>query len=142
MILYIRINIIKSNCSSIEEVSSTSQEEEGIVPVTGTVDDVELEDMVNDEWKSDQEVNYDDEQSQETPMDENFHDPSNVFRMDVICTAFTEERPPIKCYPIPDDLNPCEDVMGSNWLRGSVWIVAFLAIFGNALVLVVLLGSG
>lgn len=126
----------------MEEVSSTSQEEEGVVPVTGTVDDVELDNSVNEEWKNEQEVNYEDEEIQEMDMDDNyFHDPSNVFKMDVICNAFTEERPPIKCHPIPDALNPCEDVMGSNWLRGSVWIVAFLAVFGNALVLVVLLAS-
>lgn len=123
-------------------MSSSSQEKEGIIPVTGTVDDIELEESVNEERHNEQEVNYDDEEMQEMILNnENFHDPSNVFRMDVICNAFTEERPPIKCYPIPDDLNPCEDVMGSNWLRGSVWIVAFLAVFGNALVLVVLLGS-
>lgn len=85
-------------------------------------------------------MNYEDEAVEETNEDV-FHDPSNDFKMDVICNAFTEDRKPIKCYPIPDDLNPCEDVMGSNWLRGSVWVVAFLAVFGNVLVLVVLLGS-
>lgn len=125
----------------MEDIGSSSQEEQGVVFVTGAVDDVELGEIVDEEWKNEQEVNYDEQEIQELNHDENFHDPSNVFKMAVICNAFTEERPPIKCSPMPDALNPCEDVMGSNWLRGSVWIVAFLAVFGNALVLVVLLAS-
>lgn len=47
----------------------------------------------------------------------------------------------MKCYPIPDELNPCEDVMGSNWLRGSVWIVVALTVSGNVCVLVVLFSN-
>lgn len=47
----------------------------------------------------------------------------------------------VKCYPIPDELNPCEDVMGSNWLRGSVWIVVSLTVSGNVCVLVVLFSN-
>lgn len=34
-------------------------------------------------------------------------------------------------------LNPCEDVMGYQWLRISVWIVVTLAVVGNVAVLVV-----
>lgn len=47
----------------------------------------------------------------------------------------------VKCYPMPDALNPCEDVMGSHWLRGSVWVVVLLAVFGNVAVLVVLFSN-
>lgn len=47
----------------------------------------------------------------------------------------------VKCFPKPDALNPCEDVMGSNWLRGSVWIVVLLAVFGNVAVLIVLFAN-
>lgn len=42
---------------------------------------------------------------------------------------------------MPDALNPCEDVMGSQWLRTSVWIVVFLAVVGNVAVLVVLFSN-
>lgn len=42
---------------------------------------------------------------------------------------------------MPDALNPCEDVMGSHWLRGSVWVVVLLAVFGNVAVLVVLFSN-
>lgn len=31
--------------------------------------------------------------------------------------------PPVRCKPKADALNPCEDVMGSSWLRISVWLV-------------------
>lgn len=70
----------------------------------------------------------------------------------------------VKCYPVPDELNPCEgkylilfsmatkrkkklfwqlfkDVMGSNWLRVSVWIVVSLTVIGNVCVLVVLFSN-
>lgn len=47
----------------------------------------------------------------------------------------------VQCYPIPNALNPCEDVMGSQWLRTSVWIVVFLAVFGNIAVLLVLFSN-
>lgn len=47
----------------------------------------------------------------------------------------------VKCYPMPDELNPCEDVMGSNLLRGSVWIVVTLTVSGNVCVLVVLFSN-
>lgn len=134
--------MLRLNCRSIEEISS-SQEEDGIVPVTGTFDDIEVDETEDEQRINEQEVNYDDAEmdNSKANVNENFHDRSTDFKFDLSCHAFTEERPPIKCYPIPDDLNPCEDVMGSNWLRGSVWIVAFLAVFGNALVLVVLLGA-
>lgn len=42
---------------------------------------------------------------------------------------------------MPDELNPCEDVMGSNLLRGSVWVVVTLTVSGNACVLVVLFSN-
>lgn len=124
---------------SIEEISSSSQVDDGIVPVTGTVDDEEIAEHVNEEWKNDQEVNYDEGEVEDSEEGSFHDDSSNGVSIDVLCNAFTEDRPPIRCYPIPDALNPCEDVMGSNYLRGSVWIVAFLAVFGNVLVLVVLL---
>lgn len=40
---------------------------------------------------------------------------------------------------MPNALNPCEDVMGYQWLRTSVWIVVGLAVIGNVAVLVVIL---
>lgn len=43
----------------------------------------------------------------------------------------------LDCYPKPDALNPCEDVMGAQWLRISVWVVVTLAVVGNVAVLVV-----
>lgn len=45
----------------------------------------------------------------------------------------------MNCFPLPDALNPCEDVMGWSWLRASVWFVISAAIVGNVAVLLVLL---
>lgn len=45
----------------------------------------------------------------------------------------------VKCYPHPDAFNPCEDVMGTLFLRTLVWLVAIFAIVGNAAVIVVLM---
>ncbi|KAH8340697.1 hypothetical protein KR059_004551 [Drosophila kikkawai] len=55
------------------------------------------------------------------------------------CGNFTFRKPNIECYPMPNDLNPCEDVMGYQWLRISVWIVVALAVVGNVAVLTVIL---
>lgn len=45
------------------------------------------------------------------------------------------------CWPEPDALNPCEDIMGSDWLRTSVWLVIGTAFLGNTAVLVVLMAA-
>ncbi|CAL8111620.1 unnamed protein product [Orchesella dallaii] len=49
------------------------------------------------------------------------------------------KSPKVSCHPLPDAFNPCEDIMGSIWLRGAVWVVVALALVGNTAVLVVLL---
>ncbi|XP_055322099.1 thyrotropin receptor isoform X2 [Sitodiplosis mosellana] len=58
-----------------------------------------------------------------------------------VCGKLTIKKIDIKCFPVPDALNPCEDVMGSQWLRTSVWIVVLLAVFGNVAVLLVLFSN-
>ncbi|XP_061589503.1 thyrotropin receptor-like [Cololabis saira] len=45
------------------------------------------------------------------------------------------------CTPVPDALNPCEDVMSRGFLKVLVWVVSLLAISANLLVLVILLTS-
>ncbi|XP_077359784.1 follicle-stimulating hormone receptor isoform X2 [Festucalex cinctus] len=45
------------------------------------------------------------------------------------------------CNPAPDDFNPCEDIMSATPLRALIWVVSVLALLGNVLVLLVLLGS-
>ncbi|KAM8706016.1 hypothetical protein ACLKA7_010328 [Drosophila subpalustris] len=55
------------------------------------------------------------------------------------CGNFTFRKPNIECYPMPNALNPCEDVMGYQWLRIAVWIVVALAVVGNVAVLAVIL---
>lgn len=57
------------------------------------------------------------------------------------CAKIFRSKITVKCFPMPDALNPCEDVMGSQWLRSSVWIVVLLAVFGNIAVLVVLFSN-
>ncbi|KAL5274000.1 TSHR family protein [Megaselia abdita] len=65
-----------------------------------------------------------------------FHTPvENLTGTDAICGSITRIADVI-CTPEPDDLNPCEDVMGSDWLRISVWVVAFFSVIGNCIVLI------
>ncbi|NXN98589.1 TSHR protein, partial [Rhinopomastus cyanomelas] len=45
------------------------------------------------------------------------------------------------CTPEPDEFNPCEDIMGYQFLRVVVWFVNLLAILGNIFVLFILLTS-
>ncbi|XP_030376013.1 lutropin-choriogonadotropic hormone receptor [Scaptodrosophila lebanonensis] len=55
------------------------------------------------------------------------------------CGNFTIRKTKVECYPMPNALNPCEDVMGVQWLRIAVWIVVALAVVGNLAVLTVIL---
>ncbi|XP_004610295.2 thyrotropin receptor [Sorex araneus] len=45
------------------------------------------------------------------------------------------------CTPKSDEFNPCEDIMGYEFLRIVVWFVSLLALLGNVFVLVILLTS-
>ncbi|XP_049873661.1 lutropin-choriogonadotropic hormone receptor-like isoform X2 [Pectinophora gossypiella] len=54
------------------------------------------------------------------------------------CSTFSI-RNKVECTPVPNALNPCEDVMGWSWLRASVWFVITAAVVGNVAVLLVLL---
>ncbi|XP_060582077.1 follicle-stimulating hormone receptor-like isoform X1 [Ruditapes philippinarum] len=47
----------------------------------------------------------------------------------------------VECTPEPDAFNPCEDVMGYEWLRVTVWFVLLAALLGNSVVLIVLTSS-
>nr|XP_032811777.1 thyrotropin receptor [Petromyzon marinus] len=47
----------------------------------------------------------------------------------------------ITCLPKPDAFNPCEDIMGDEFLRMSIWFVSLLAIVGNLFVLLIILTS-
>ncbi len=49
------------------------------------------------------------------------------------------------CSPDPDAFNPCEDLLGDNdiggtFLRIGIWVVIVLAIFGNGIVIFVIVG--
>uniref|UniRef100_A0A8D2DR48 Lutropin-choriogonadotropic hormone receptor n=1 Tax=Sciurus vulgaris TaxID=55149 RepID=A0A8D2DR48_SCIVU len=47
----------------------------------------------------------------------------------------------LRCAPEPDAFNPCEDIMGYDFLRVLIWLINILAIMGNLTVLFVLLTS-
>uniref|UniRef100_H0VTX7 Lutropin-choriogonadotropic hormone receptor n=1 Tax=Cavia porcellus TaxID=10141 RepID=H0VTX7_CAVPO len=47
----------------------------------------------------------------------------------------------LRCAPEPDAFNPCEDIMGYDFLRVLIWLINILAIVGNLTVLFVLLTS-
>ncbi|XP_042101116.1 lutropin-choriogonadotropic hormone receptor isoform X2 [Ovis aries] len=47
----------------------------------------------------------------------------------------------LQCAPEPDAFNPCEDIMGYDFLRVLIWLINILAITGNVTVLFVLLTS-
>lgn len=55
----------------------------------------------------------------------------------VVC----EDGVEVACAPVPDEFNPCEDIMGFGFLRVTVWFVSLLAVLGNVIVLLVLLTS-
>ena len=54
-----------------------------------------------------------------------------------ITQAFTK-GPLTECLPVPDDFNPCEDLLGdSDFLRAAIWCVIILAVLGNGIVIFV-----
>ncbi|KAG9484480.1 hypothetical protein GDO78_010058 [Eleutherodactylus coqui] len=55
--------------------------------------------------------------------------------------SFCVDKLNVACYPKPDEFNPCEDIMGYNFLRILIWCISILAITGNAIVLVILIAS-
>ncbi|KAM4719656.1 thyrotropin receptor-like [Anableps anableps] len=57
-----------------------------------------------------------------------------------LCNDLHKDNGPL-CTPLPDALNPCEDVMSQGFLRVLVWVVSLLAISANSLVLFILLTS-
>ncbi|XP_069350780.1 lutropin-choriogonadotropic hormone receptor [Eulemur rufifrons] len=54
--------------------------------------------------------------------------------------GFCSSKTP-RCAPEPDAFNPCEDIMGYDFLRVLIWLINILAIMGNMTVLFVLLTS-
>lgn len=66
-----------------------------------------------------------------------------IFRFSKFCNnhKIYFRAPEVECYPEPNALNPCEDIMGASWLRISVWCVVKLALVGNMAVILVVLFS-
>lgn len=56
-----------------------------------------------------------------------------------ICLTSLPRISYVQCTPEPDDLNPCENIMGRYWLRIAVWIVGIGALCLNIIVLLVVL---
>ena len=48
---------------------------------------------------------------------------------------------PVNCYPEPDALRPCDDIMGNVYLTSISWIVSFIAVLTNGIVFGVLVMS-
>ncbi|KAK3089510.1 hypothetical protein FSP39_004182 [Pinctada imbricata] len=75
-----------------------------------------------------------------------FHEKSTVstnstVRLQAFCGEVFIDYTKVSCTPEPDAFNPCEDVMGYKWLRIFVWLVVMAALFGNLVVLLVLISS-
>ncbi|XP_060520977.1 lutropin-choriogonadotropic hormone receptor-like isoform X2 [Cylas formicarius] len=54
----------------------------------------------------------------------------NKTAIDIFCGNITFRKQNVNCIPEPNDLNPCEDIMGFTWLRNAVWLVVILAVVG------------
>ncbi|VDP24053.1 unnamed protein product [Soboliphyme baturini] len=59
-----------------------------------------------------------------------------VLKPDVVCDEQDDAQviryyTSIECSPMPDALNPCEDITGSTVLRTLIWLVWTVAIFAN-----------
>ncbi|ESO82975.1 hypothetical protein LOTGIDRAFT_92538, partial [Lottia gigantea] len=62
----------------------------------------------------------------------------NIVACGKIAHAYSE----VVCTPQPNAFNPCEDVMGYEWLRIVVWFVLLAALLGNLVVILVIITGG
>lgn len=67
--------------------------------------------------------------------------PPNDSHTLVNCGKVFRDVRTVECTPEPDAFNPCEDVMGYEWLRVIVWFVLLAALLGNTVVMLVLLSN-
>lgn len=68
----------------------------------------------------------------------------NVKEIEIARRKTIESIPPnnsFACYPKADPMSPCEDLLGSWVLRVLIWVVFVVTLFGNGLVLTVILAS-
>ncbi|XP_072300760.1 LOW QUALITY PROTEIN: thyrotropin receptor [Eucyclogobius newberryi] len=84
--------------------------------------------------QSDDDVGFGD--NLKNPQEDNTQDFDSRYDY-IVC----DDRAEVACAPVPDEFNPCEDIMGFSFLRVSVWFVSLLAVLGNVVVLIVLLTS-
>ncbi|KAI9552110.1 hypothetical protein GHT06_022447 [Daphnia sinensis] len=57
------------------------------------------------------------------------------------CGNLTYAHREVRCTPQPDAFNPCEDILGTNWLRVAAWLVSVASVVGNLAVVLVLVQS-
>ncbi|XP_070181140.1 follicle-stimulating hormone receptor-like [Littorina saxatilis] len=69
--------------------------------------------------------------------------PTNESHIVHTCANFTRRKDyaSVVCTPVPNAFNPCEDVMGYEWLRVTVWFVLLATLCGNLVVIVVLVSG-
>ncbi|XP_068089172.1 follicle-stimulating hormone receptor isoform X2 [Hyperolius riggenbachi] len=77
-----------------------------------------------------------------TQMDDQLNDGLDFEHIDHLSDyAFCDDMQNFMCYPKPDEFNPCEDIMGYDFLRILMWCISILAVAGNAVVLIILITS-
>lgn len=127
------------------EIISSSEEEEVGTSDSNSPPDEDTEDVSELGLFFDVEDTFDGDESDHRTQQEGgmFHNSSERLNKNhlINCGNLSLKSQHVKCYPKPDALNPCEDVMGSDWLRVSVWIVVSFTVIGNIAVLVVILSS-
>ncbi|XP_073955887.1 leucine-rich repeat-containing G protein-coupled receptor 1 isoform X2 [Choristoneura fumiferana] len=150
------IKELKEKCSQNEESKSAERRQRSLEPIrltsqeriqaailgTSLEDDESTATTSEDDSPAQYDFDYSGDISNE---DDTFTPPVNITNNAVIemseCGNFSARLRIVNCTPLPDALNPCEDVMGWTWLRASVWFVVAAAVVGNLAVLVVLLAN-
>ncbi|CAG9813129.1 unnamed protein product [Phaedon cochleariae] len=99
-----------------------------LVPLRGKAIDKEEARFTDDDFSDDEDEGF--FHSEAADIDEQ--------QLESHCDEIIFRIPEVECFPEPNALNPCEDIMGLSWLRISVWCVIVLAILGNLAVITVM----
>ncbi|CAG9786943.1 unnamed protein product [Diatraea saccharalis] len=141
----VQIQHLKQNCGKQKKSEMRKKRSAKPVTINPRENNWEYEDNSTSSMSEEYSFKEDMFDSDSSEDDDQFHElveaNSTQPQFSYNCESLIISERRVQCTPVPDALNPCEDVMGWSWLRVSVWLVVVAAVCGNLAVLLVLLAA-